>query len=239
MAVNPDLRLNSVRDRFYKAIKSTPYSSRCIVIQAVSYDEVAHWCQLFLKVTPSKSIKVPDKTRKAVETRIERRRIWIPDTVATFYHARISIWGATALKLEKFLQFSHCNALGRFNCKRLRGGDISLIYEIEVHWRSRYVKVNNRVRTAAVFTFSHCNLNRTTAGYEVRLPQFHGLTLKREASLRQIVLRYSNIFDHVVGIEELDFEDEPDEEEACEDEAAIEARAQEIIRGSGNWQDEL
>ena len=86
VAVNPDLRLNSVRDRFYKAIKSTPYSSRRIVIQAVSYDEVAHWCQLLLKVTPSKSIKLPERTRKAVHTKLERRGIRIPDTVATFYH---------------------------------------------------------------------------------------------------------------------------------------------------------
>jgi hypothetical protein len=53
------------------------------------------------------------------------------------------------------------------------------------------------------------------------------------------VLRYSNLFDHVVGIDDFDFEEEPDEEEACEDQATVEARAQEIIRDSGNWQDEL
>jgi hypothetical protein len=129
--------------------------------------------------------------------------------------------------------------LGRFNCKRLRGGDIALIYDIQVHWRSRYSKDINRVKTAAVFTFSHCNLNKTTTAYTVRLPQFHRFTKEREASLRTIVLHYSNLFDHVVGINDFDFEEEPDEEEACEDQATAEARAQEIIRGSGNWQDEL
>jgi hypothetical protein len=143
------------------------------------------------------------------------------------------------LKLEKFLQFAYCYVICRFNCKWLRGGDIALIYDIELHWRSRYTKLINRVKTAAVFTFSHCNLNKTTDGYTVRLPQFHGLTIEREASLRAIVLRYSNLFDHVVGIEEFDFDEEPDEEEACEDPASLEARAQEIIRGVGNWQDEL
>jgi hypothetical protein len=110
--------------------------------------------------------------------------------------------------------------LGRFNCKRLRGGDIALIYDIQVHWRSRYSKDINRVKTAAVFTFYHCSLNGTTTGYTVRLPQHHGLTQEREASLRTTVLRYSNLFDHVVGIEDFDFEEEqPDEEEACEDQA--------------------
>ena len=57
--------------------------------------------------------------------------------------------------------------------------------------------------------------------------------------MRTIVLRYSNLFDHVVGIDDFDFEEEPDEEEDSEDPATVEARAQEIIRGSGNWQDEL
>ena len=239
VAVNPDLRLNAVRDRLYKAIKATPYSNRRIVIQAVSYNEVVHWCRSFLKVLPSKSKKLPKPTRKAVECVVKRRRLNIPESVCTFYHGRLSIWGATALKLEKFLQFAYCHVLGRFNCKRLRGGDIALIYDIQVHWRSRYLKNINRVKTAAVFTFCHCNLNKTTTGYNVRLPQHHGLTKEREASLRTIVLRYSNLFDHVVDIEELDYEEEPDEEEDSEDPATVEARAQEIIRGSGNWQDEL
>jgi hypothetical protein len=239
VAVNPDRRLVALRDRLYKAVKSTPYANRRVVIQAVSYTEVAHWCKVFLKVTPSKSIKLPKRTKEAVEKLSSNFRERIPDAVQTFYHGKLSIWGATALKLETFLQFAYSHVLGRFNCKRIRGGDIALVYEIEVHWRSRYTKVNNRVRTAAVFTFSHCNLNKTTDGYTVRLPQFHGLTIEREASLRAIVLRYSNLFDHVVGIEEFDFDEEPDEEEACEDPASLEARAQAIIQGSGNWQDEL
>jgi hypothetical protein len=119
--------------------------------------------------------------------------------VSTFYHAKLSIWGNTGLKLEQFLQFAYCHALGRFNCKRLRGGDIALIYQIEVHLRSRYYKDINRVKTGAVFTFSHCNLNKTTTGYSVRLPQHHALTPERATSLCAIVLRYTKLFDNELG----------------------------------------
>ena len=144
------------------------------------------------------------------------------------------------MELEKFLQFAHCHALGRFNCKRLRGGDIALIYQIEVNWRSRYYKDINRVKTGAVlFTFSHCNLNKTTTGYSVRLPQHHALTTERAASLRAIVLRCTNLFDDVVNIEALDFDEEPDEEQASENIDSPEQRAQALIHGSGSWEDEL
>jgi hypothetical protein len=71
---------------------------------------------------------------------VKRRRLNIPESVYTFYHGRLSIWGGTALKLEKFLQFAYCQRLGQFNCKRLRGGDIALIYDIQVHWRSKVLK---------------------------------------------------------------------------------------------------
>jgi hypothetical protein len=163
VAVNPDIRYNAVRDRFYKAIGSTPYFNRRIVVQAVAFTEIVNWCQLFLPVLPAKSLKIPKKTQKAIKTVVTRLRC-IPDTITTFYNGKLSIWGQTGLKLEKFLQLAHSHELGRFNCKRLRGGDIAIIYDVEVHWRSRYYKKLNRAKSAAVFTFSHCNLNRTASG---------------------------------------------------------------------------
>jgi hypothetical protein len=68
VAVNPDLRLNAVRDRFYKAIKGTPpYINRRIATQVVSYDEIVAWCRTFLKVKPTKVLRLSKVTRKAVK----------------------------------------------------------------------------------------------------------------------------------------------------------------------------
>jgi hypothetical protein len=187
-------------------------------------------------VLPAKSVKIPIKTREAIGKVVTRLR-YIPETVTTFYNGKLSIWGQTCLKLEQLLQLAHSHELGRFNCKRLRGGDIAIIYDVEVHWRSRYYKKLNRAKSAAVFTFSHCNLNRTASGYTVRLPHSHGLSTDREASLRTIALRYSNLFDDVG--DDADYTEEPDEEEESEDPAAIERQAQELIQGKGKWQDEL
>jgi hypothetical protein len=91
VAVNPDLRLNAVRDRFYKAIKGTPYFNRRIFIQAVSYDEIVAWCRTFLKVDPVRTLKLSKVTRKAVKDRIQRHIAFIPETVSTFYHGRLSL----------------------------------------------------------------------------------------------------------------------------------------------------
>ena len=57
--------------------------------------------------------------------------------------------------------------------------------------------------------------------------------------MRAIVLRYTNLFDDVVNNEALDFDEEPDEEQASENIDSPEQRAQALIHGSGSWEDEL
>jgi hypothetical protein len=79
-----------------------------MVIQAVSYDEIVAWCRTFLKVKPAKVLKLSKLTRKAVEDRIQRHISYIPEAVSTSYHAKLSIWGNTGLKLEQLLQFAYC-----------------------------------------------------------------------------------------------------------------------------------
>ena len=234
--VHPELRCRAIADRFFNAVKSTPYAFRRLIVQALDSSEIRHYCKLFLTLGTNQA-NINKRTREAINCVYKGPRLHIPEKVCIFWSGVVSIIGSTAIPLEKFCSFNQSHANGRLCAKRFKGGDIGLIYQVNVTWRLIYRSALHRVKSAAVFTFSHLTINRTSSGYEVRLPDNHKLPADQEERLRQVALQYAHLFDDVV----LQDDDDPVVAEAQTDpETELEGRvADDILAGKGEWAREL
>jgi hypothetical protein len=232
--VNPNLRLRAIADRLFNSVKTTPYSSRRVIVQAVEESEVRAWFKGALTIGTTWT-KIGKKTRTALDNIYRGRKHYIPDEICTVYKAGTSIIGGTRDTLEGLTDFSQSHEFGRLCAKRFKGGNIGLIYELKVFWRSVFKSKLQRVKTAAVITFSHLTLNKHSGGYVVRLPDFHGLLKSQEAKLRDIALTYSKLFDDNEDGTETD-DDNVIPEAAADPESQLEARlAERIMQGTGDW----
>ena len=55
--VQPELRSRAIADRFYNAVKSTPYAYRCLIVQAVHGTEIRHTTAKISQSSPRTSAK--------------------------------------------------------------------------------------------------------------------------------------------------------------------------------------
>ena len=234
--VQPELRSRAIADRFYNAVKSTPYAHQRLIVQAVHGTEIRHYCKDFTKLTQNQC-KVNKATRAAINCIYKGPLLCIPENVCIYWRAGVTLIGSKADVLENFCSFQQTHLHGRLCAKRFKGGDIGLIYQVTVTWRSVYRKTLHRVKTAAVFTFSHLTLNKTSRGYEVRLPDNHRLNRDFEARLRLIALSYSELFDDVL-LEDDDDTGVADAE--AEPETHLQGQvADDILAGKGDWAAEM